>query len=94
MNAFAEAVKTKPNKPNQTQPVVSLPALSLPVVSLSNQSKGSNLFQNGRLCRSQLSAEGAGQLGDNISLEAVDRLVRQSSVGVSKPERKRNALFA
>jgi len=40
-------------KPNQTQfvvskvepPVVSLPVLSLPVVSLSNQSKGSNLFQ-------------------------------------------------
>jgi len=44
--------RTPKNKPNQTQPVVSLPALSLPVVSMpalsfvevSNQSKGSNLF--------------------------------------------------
>ncbi len=34
------------NKPNQTQPVV-----SLPVVSLSNQSKGSNLFQTQRLSK-------------------------------------------
>ncbi len=40
MNASAEPEKQSQNKPNQTQPVV-----SLPVVSLSNQSKGSNLFQ-------------------------------------------------
>ncbi len=33
-------VRQRQNKPNQTQPVV-----SLPVLSLSNQSKGSNLFQ-------------------------------------------------
>jgi len=34
--------RLRQNKPNQTQPVVSLPALSL--VEVSNQSKGSNLF--------------------------------------------------
>ncbi len=59
INPIGNLVKTKPiqsqykanqsqYKPNQTQPVVSLPALSLPALSLvevSNQSKGSNLFQ-------------------------------------------------
>ncbi len=45
--------KQSQNKPNQTQPVVSLPVVSLPALSLvevSNQSKGSNLFQKGHLC--------------------------------------------
>ena len=38
-----DAFAVPKNKPNQTQPVVSLPALSL--VEVSNQPKGSNLFQ-------------------------------------------------
>ncbi len=36
--------KRTQNKPNQTQPVVSLPALSLPVPSAVEGVEGSNLF--------------------------------------------------
>ena len=77
------------NKANQTQ---SCPPTCPPEVYQRRKHQRRRI-QNGQLCYSQLSADGAGQLGDDISFETVDRLVRQCSIGVSKPERKRNALF-
>ena len=44
--AFSGSGQTKPNKPKQSQPVVSLPAL---IPSKEAQSKGSNLFQTAYL---------------------------------------------